>query len=108
MTLKTRWFGKKVKGEPLKSLVSALGENPKRLLESSIHPNATISVHGRVGFIPTKEGVNVDLYVFREESYKREFSDVIKINFITGPSSDERKDFYYDHIQGEIKYNKTH
>lgn len=90
MTLKTRWFGKKVKGEVLRNLIGALGENPGKLLQIPAEPkNTIIDTYGRVRFMPVKEGVNVDLYIFREEV------------------NDSETKYFNKNIQGEIKYQNV-
>lgn len=108
MTLKTRWFGKKVKGESLKNLISALGENPEKLLQTS-EPNwDTRDADGRVGFTPTSEGVNVDLYIFRQDYCKVESNNIPSdsdevISFGDALNKYIAKPFEA-HIKGEIKY----
>ena len=115
MTLKTRWFGKKVEGEPLKNLVSALGENPDRLLQTSNERWSTSEVHGRVNFTPTNEGVNVDLYIFREDYHIKDgtlnldslrdlslYSERSPFSF--NESKERFVQLHEKHIQGEIKY----
>jgi hypothetical protein len=114
MAFKTRWFGKKVEGESLKNLVSALGENPQKLLQTSGERWSTKEVHGRVGFTPTNEGVNVDLYVFRTDYHIKDGTipaDNYDSHSLYGNeilTSDIHKNeltfLSTKHIQGEIKY----
>jgi hypothetical protein len=118
MTLKTRWFGKKVKGDALVSLISTLGEDPNKLLQASGERWTTESAHGRVGFTPTKEGVNVDLYVFRKDyhiidgtipgdnSGSLNSSLLYTENplFSVAASDNRTIQLWNHHIQGEIKY----
>lgn len=116
MTLKTRWFGKKVKGDALKSLVSALGENPDNLLLSPEESRwSTRNTHGRASFTPIKDGVSVDLYVFREDYHIKDGTipaDNYGLPSLYGNhylSSDVDNNLliqnYEAHIQGEIKYS---
>jgi len=114
MTIKTRWFGKRIEGEFLKNLVNALGEDSEKLLKTSDKDKVTLNSHGRVKFIPGKQGVNVDLYVFRTDYLKNEISNP---NILLSPSDDfdsfSSGDFYANvdlnekHIQGEIKYQNV-
>jgi hypothetical protein len=84
----TRWFGKKVDGQVLRNLISALGENPGKLLQKPAEPgNTIVSTHGRVGFTPTNECLDVDLYIFREEV------------------NNSGTKYFNHNIQGEIKYS---
>jgi hypothetical protein len=119
MSLKTRWFGKKVEGDALKSLVSALGENPSKLLQATGEKWTTESAHGRVGFTPTKEGVDVDLYVFRRDYHIRDDTtpgnnlgvSSSSLIYTENPLSsiaalnNRTVQLWDHHIQGEIKYN---
>jgi hypothetical protein len=99
----TRLFGKKIKGEPLKKLVSALGEDSNIILQTSKNGWSTGKAHGRVNYHPTDEGVNVDLYLFREDFHIKDgttpedspilYSDVDK---------EEKTELYNHHIKGEV------
>ena len=66
MELKTRLFGKKVQGEPLKKLVEAIGEDPK-ILHTSLEKWITREVKGRCVLTPVNDGIEVDLYIFRKD-----------------------------------------
>jgi hypothetical protein len=115
MTLKTRLFGKKVKGDALKSLVSALGENPSKLLETPEEGWKSGEMYGKASFSPAKEGINVDLYVFREDYFL--LGDIIPLtsNIYNNDSygggvspNDISNNILINsnkkHLQGEIKY----
>jgi len=118
MTLKTRWFGKKVKGDALVSLVKELGENPDKLLQSPGDKWSTREVHGRASFTPAKEGVKVDLYIFRTDYHIRDgtipadnfsahklYSEEVLL--FSEASEKELTQTYNHHIQGEIKYQNV-
>jgi hypothetical protein len=117
MEIITKFFGKKIKGEVLEGLLSALGKDPQKLLQTSAEKWSTRDAHGRVVFYPTKEGVNVDLYVFREDYHRKDGtlkSDNLD-NFSLPPENsllisnmlEDDTSLFEEHIQGEIKYKNV-
>jgi len=113
MTIKTRWFGKRIEGEALESLIIALGENPELFLKTSSERWSPGKAHGRASFSPTEEGVNVDLYIFRKDFHIKD-GTIPSDNPSPSPFytysqlwSDKTTQPVEEHIQGEIKYQNV-
>jgi len=65
MTLITRLFGKKLKNEELTNLMDVLNIDKSTL--NSPHKWLVNKYWGRCLTSPNKDGINVDLYIFRED-----------------------------------------
>lgn len=112
MTIKTKWFGKKIQGKTLSNLLKAVGENPRKLLLTPLERWSTRETYGKVHLSPVKEGIKVDLYVFRTDYHTKDDSisaDKIShpIGLIGTSSTEELTRSYQKHIQGEIKYKNV-
>ena len=94
MTFKTRWFGHKIEGENLKNLVNALGKNPEGLLEPPKEGWNQGQLTGRVRLSPEKDGIKVDLYVFRRDYAS--FDDMPENSLLFDTSYDPSRSFSAD------------
>ena len=101
MTLKTRLFGKKIRGEALKTLVKAIGEDPEMHLPERVGISFTTNVYGKSNLIPSDRGIDVDLYIIRA----LEYHDKDALDFLGFPEPKMRKDLVVTHLTGMIPYS---
>lgn len=69
MTIKTRLFGKKIKGETLHNLVDALGENWETIAIEKHEKFTITNLYGKCNLIPKEKDIEIDLYVFRTDTH---------------------------------------
>ncbi|MCK5625186.1 hypothetical protein KAI04_05115 [Candidatus Pacearchaeota archaeon] len=113
MTIKTKWFGNKIKGEVLENLIVSLGKKPEEFLKTNEENWGSSNVHGKVNICPTEKGFDVDLYVFRTDYFKTVSSEAHIMNgTLTGDNLLDFNDWSFynphikrfeEHIQGELK-----
>ena len=84
MSLKTKFFGKKVRGQELTNLMDAL-KIDKRILINRGEKMTTENYWGKCSVKPKEDGLDVDLYVFRKDFHIVEDSD---IGFLGNDDSD--------------------
>jgi len=111
MTIKTKLFGKKVKGKSLYQLVKALGEDWDRLNMKNEKYSIT-SLYGKYKLTPSENGINVDLYIFRTDCHEVDGTspeDYVSRRIGEDPliNQKEKKFRTIKHFKGEIKYENV-
>ena len=109
MAIKTRLFGKKVKGRTLSNLVEALGENWKEVGLDKNEKYSITKLYGRCNLSPKEDFVEVDLYIFRTDTHEVDgtSNEDYKSGQIGRGHLIENKIISYDsvrHLQGKINY----